>query len=84
MQYITATELRTKSKNIIETLLLGGSFNLIYKSQVVGEIKPKKKEEGKLFNAKRFLKNTKNLNLPILTDEEIEKRYRKYMTKRHG
>lgn len=83
MNYISTTELRTKTSEVIETLLKGGVIDLVHRSKVVGEIRPKK-AEGKVFNAKRMLKLVKELNFEPLTDEEVERRYRAYMMKRHG
>lgn len=83
MQYITTTELRTKSKELVETLLSGQSINLVHRSKVVGEIKPKI-YDPKPFNAKRVLKIIEKMNLPRLTSHQIEARYRKAMMKKHG
>jgi len=38
---------------------------------------------GKVFNTKRFLKNTEGLNFPYLDDKEIKKRYKKYLKRRY-
>jgi len=45
MNYITVTELRTKSSKLIKSLLKGEDFSLIYRSKVVGRIKPIQNEE---------------------------------------
>jgi len=42
MEYISTTDLRTKSSQIIKTLKKGYSIKLIYRSQVVGNITPQK------------------------------------------
>ncbi|MBI4036160.1 hypothetical protein HY383_04385 [Candidatus Daviesbacteria bacterium] len=83
MLYITTTELRTKSKKLVETLKEGRSVNLVHRSKVVGEIKPKI-YDPKPFNAKRVLKIIDKLNLPKLTPRQIEARYRAAMMKKHG
>jgi len=83
MQYITTTELRTKSKQLVEVLLEGRSVDLIHRSKVVGEIKPKI-YDPKPFDADKFLKIVEKLNLPKLTPRQIEARYRKAMMKKHG
>ena len=82
MQIITTTELRTKSKNLVRVLREGKSVDLIHRSRIVGEIKPK--SQGKIFDTKKFLKAISGLNLPSLSDEEIAKRYREEMEKKHG
>lgn len=83
MQVITTTQLRTKSKNLIESLKQGETINLIHRSEIVGEIKPKK-QSTKVFDAKQFLGDVKDIKISKLTDEQIEKRYREIMEKKHG
>lgn len=86
MQLITTTELRTKSKELIATILSGQSVNLIHRSKVIAEVRPKKKEP-KVFTAKdaaEIRRIAKKLNLPKLSDKEIDRRYREAMIKKHG
>lgn len=83
MQYITTTELRTKSKKLVEALLEGRSVELVHRSKVVGEIKPKI-YDPKPFNADKFLKKVEKLNLPKLSIRQIDTRYRAAMKKKHG
>ena len=83
MQIITTTQLRTKSKELLKTLEEGRSLDLIHRSKIVGEIKPKT-DDPKPFNAARFAKTIKSLNFPRLTLKQIETRYRKAMMEKHG
>lgn len=83
MQTITTTQLRTKSKDLIKTLKDGYSVDLIHRSKIVGEIKPKI-YDPKPFNSERFSKIVKRLNFPRLTSRQIETRYRKAMMEKHG
>ena len=83
MQVITATELRTKSKELIKALQEGKSVDLIHRSKVVGEIKPKI-EDPKPFDPDKFLKIIEKLNFPSLSPKQIDKRYRSAMMKKHG
>ena len=83
MQYITATELRTKSKELVKSLANGNSVTLIHRSKVIGEIKPKI-YDPKPFNAAKFLKTVKKLNFPRLSKRQIETRYRKHMMEKYG
>ncbi len=83
MQYITTTQLRTKSKKLVQLLQEGHSVDLIHRSKVVGEIKPKI-YDPKPFNPDEFLKIVRKLNLLRLTPRQIETRYRKAMMKKHG
>lgn len=80
---MTTTELRTKSPDLIETLLKGEEVNLIHRSKVIGVIKPKT-EKDKVFNSKRFSKAAEKLNIPSLSPQDREKRYREAMEKKHG
>jgi len=83
MQTISTTQLRTKSKDLVITLLAGNSVDLIHRSKVIGIVKPKK-EKIKLFDAKKIEEITKKMNLPKLTYEEREKRYREHLMKKYG
>jgi len=83
MQYITTTELRTKSKELVNSLSRGESVILIHRSRVVGQIKPKT-PEPKVFNTERFVEITKKLNLPELSHKERERRYRKHLMDKYG
>lgn len=83
MQYITTTELRTKSKKLVEALREGRSVNLVHRSKVVGEIKPKI-YDPKPFDPDKFANLVKRLNLPKLTFKQMDARYRAAMMKKHG
>lgn len=65
MQYITTTELRTKSKKLVEMLREGLSIDLLHRSKVIGKIHPK--QGAKPFDAKRFKQLADRLNLPKTT-----------------
>ena len=83
MQVITTTQLRTKSKELVKVLQEGRSVDLIHRSKIVGEIKPKI-YDPKPFDPDKFLKIVKRLSLPKLTPRQIEARYRAAMMKKHG
>jgi antitoxin (DNA-binding transcriptional repressor) of toxin-antitoxin stability system len=83
MEYITTTELRTKSSELIESLRKGTIVSLIHRSKIVGVIKPQQ-ETTKPFNAKEFAKFVKDLHLPKTTDEEREQNYRNHLMKKYG
>ena len=83
MDYISTTELRTKSSQLIEALGKGITVSLIHRSKVVGEIKPKR-ESAKPFDPMAFKKLADELNLPKLSYKEREKRYRKHMMEKYG
>lgn len=83
MQIITTTELRTKSKQLVQALKEGRSIELIHRSKVVGEIKPKI-YDPKPFNADEFLKIVEKLNLPKLSKRQLESNYRKHIMEKYG
>lgn len=83
MQAITTTELRTKSKQLVKVLQEGGSVDLIHRSRVVGEIKPKI-QDPKPFDPDKVAAIAKKLNLPKLSYKERERRYRKHLMDRYG
>ena len=83
MDTITSTELRTKTPKVIETLLHGGTIDIVHRSKIVGEIVPKN-ENVKPFNAKKFLSAAKKLNLPKLSYKERERRYRAHLMEKYG
>lgn len=85
MNYISTTDLRTKSSEIVNTLKSGESLYLVHRSKIVGEIRPAPyKPKAKRFNAKKFLEAAKKLNLPKLSRKERERNYREHMMKRYG
>jgi len=86
MQLITTTQLRTKSKELVETLLAGRSVNLIHRSKIIAEVRPKD-NEPRIFtrkDAEEIRAIARKLNLPKLSDKEIDRRYRVAMMKKHG
>ena len=83
MNTITATELRTKTKNLVEALLNGEEISVIHRSKVIGVFKPKK--QGPVtFDAKKFTEIVEKMNSPKRTMAEIDKRYRAAMMRKHG
>lgn len=85
MQYITTTELRTQSSELVDTLKKGFSVSLIHRSRVIGEIKPQKEarpltEE----DINEIKKLAKELNLPKLTYRQREIRYREHLMEKYG
>jgi antitoxin (DNA-binding transcriptional repressor) of toxin-antitoxin stability system len=86
MDLVTSTELRTKTPEVIATLLSGKSVDIVHRSKIVGEIKPKK-YQAKPFTAagiEQLIALTKKLRLPKLTDKQIAARYRKHILTKYG
>jgi len=84
MQYITFTELRTKSNNLARALKKGEEVTLVRRSAVIGRIIPDKDIKIKTINAKKLEAKINKLNFPKLTLKEIDRRYRIAMMKKHG
>lgn len=83
MTYITTTELRTKTADVVMALLAGESIDLIHRSKVLGEISPVK-YAPRPFNAKRVKEIVEAMNFPLLSTKEIEQKYRAYIMNRYG
>lgn len=84
MNLITTTELRTKTKMLIESLLSGEEIFLIHRSKIIGTFKPEVAKHAKVFDAKKFESIVKKLNLPRLSHKARELRYREAMDQKHG
>ena len=83
MNTITATELRTKTKELFEAMLNGEEISVGHRSKVIGVFKPKK-QGSVVFDAKKFSEIVEKMNSPKRTMAEIDKRYRAAMMKKHG
>lgn len=61
MEYITATQLRTKVPEVIKALLKGYKLNIIHRSKVIGIIIPKPSFEEKPINSKKLISSLKSI-----------------------
>lgn len=86
MNYITSTDLRTKSSQLIDSLLRGMEVSLIHRSQVVGIIKPVQKtaQPLKQESIDKLKKLAIQLNLPKITYKERGKMYRMRLIEKYG
>ena len=85
MDYITTTNLRTQSSELVDTLKKGGVVSLIHRSKVVGVIKPKKTPKALTKTDINQLKNlAENLNLPKISYEKRGRMYRKHLMGKYG
>ena len=83
MQYITTTDLRTKTPELINTLKQKGEVSLIHRSKIVGVIKPVE-ASPKPFDPVAFDRLIKDLHLPKTTPKQRERIYRKHLVKKYG
>ncbi|MEK7551372.1 MAG: hypothetical protein AAB532_02130 [Patescibacteria group bacterium] len=85
MDYITTTNLRTQSSQLISTLKKGGSVSLIHRSKVVGVIKPKKEQKPFTKSDIDSLRQlAKDLHLPKTSYVERDRRYRVSLMEKYG
>lgn len=84
MNYITTTQLRTETPDLIATLIAGRSVDLIHRSEVIGEIKPKRTSKPKYFDAQKAQEVIEKMALPKLTQRERDKNYSDAMVQKHG
>jgi len=84
MKYITASELRTKSKNLVDSLKRGDSTNLVYKSRILAIVKPMREEIPKVID-RNFLGLLSKLSLnTITTKKEREQIYKKHLIDKYA
>lgn len=86
MNYLTTTDLRTKTNTLIQTILAGGSVDLIHRSQVIARVQPAVKLTKVMTkkDIEEIQQGARELNLPRLSYAEREKRYRKHLEQKYG
>lgn len=85
MNYITTTELRTKSKQLIKALDEGKTVKLIHRSKVVGVVKPETDVPIMTKESIEVIKKAaQKLNLPKISYKERKKIYRKHLMEKYG
>lgn len=85
MNFITTTQLRTQSSDLVEILKKGGSVSLIHRSKVIGEIKPKETPKPlTIEDVNQLKKLAKDLNLPKTSYKQREGLYRKHLMEKYG
>lgn len=85
MDYITTTDLRTKSSQLINSLEKGTAVPLVHRSQIVGIIKPQKKlkrlSEADITELKKLADKA---SFPAKTYDERQKIYQKHLKEKYG
>jgi hypothetical protein len=83
MQMITFTQLRTQPRQLKQAIDDGQTIDLIHRSRVIAEIKPKT-EDPKPFDPDKLFQIIKKLNLPQLSLKQRERNYRKHLLEKYG
>lgn len=84
MNYITTTDLRTQSSQLVDSLKQGKKISIVHRSKIIGEISPVK-INTKSFDIKKFrgfVKTAKSQN--SLSDQERDTLYRKHLEEKYG
>lgn len=85
MEYITTTNLRTKTSQLVSALQKGTSVSLIHRSKVVGVIEPVKQKTVTITNIKAFKKFLESIcPLKPTTPKQRERLYRQHLMKKYG
>ena len=87
MDFITTTELRTQSTNLVNTLASGKSVKLIHRSKIIGDILPKNTTTQPDFDAHDLEKASQaaaqKFSIPYNL-ETRDKLYRKRIMAKYG
>lgn len=84
MNYITTTDLRTQSSQLVQSLKQGKKVSLVHRSQVIGEISPVR-IEAKSFDTKKFREYIKTAKSEdSLSYQERERIYREHLEEKYG
>lgn len=85
MEYITTTQLRTKSSQLVNSISKGDTVSLVHRSRVIGEIRPKKEAKALTkTDIKHIQQLAAKLNLPKTSYKERERIYRKHLMAKYG
>ncbi|MBI2268688.1 MAG: hypothetical protein HYU80_04635 [Candidatus Blackburnbacteria bacterium] len=85
MNYMTTTELRTKTKELIQALKDGETVELIHRSKIIGEFRPAEEEAPVIRDLEKFEKFLAGIDPgEDTTYRERERRYRKHLEGKYG
>jgi len=84
MNFISTTDLRTQSSQLVNSLKQGKKLSLVHRSRVIGEILPVK-ANAKSFDIKKFRELTKaSKPQKNLSYQERDSLYRKHLEEKYG
>ncbi len=84
MNYITTTDLRTQSSQLVQSLKQGKKVSLVHRSQIIGEISPIH-SDAKSFDVKKFhefIKAVKSEDEPSY--KKRDEIYREHLEEKYG
>ena len=85
MEYITTTQLRTNSSQLVKSLKRGGTVSLIHRSKVIGAIKPAQASFVTITDIADFRKALHAAKLrKLIPKSQREKIYRKRLEEKYG
>lgn len=86
MNFITTTDLRTKSSALVNSLKEGTSVSLIHRSKIVGVIKPAKEEPRALTkdDIHKIQELAEKIHLPKTSYTTRRIRYKKHLLENYG
>lgn len=84
MNYITTTQLRTKTTDLVKSLLAGHSVKLVHRSQILGVITPPENKPAQPFDGNEYLSFTNNLKITKTSDVQRKKNYDEYIREKYG
>lgn len=83
--YVTTTELRTKTPIFVKTLKSGGSFSLVHRSKIIGKIEPAQGEISPIKDIGSFSRALVGLTPKKRFSEGVKRLiYRKRLEKKYG
>jgi hypothetical protein len=85
MEYITTTQLRTKSTQLVQSLLRGFPVSLIHRSRMVGIIQPTAKSPVAITNIDAFKQALVAVKPPRLLPRKVRRQlYIEHLTEKYG
>lgn len=84
MNYITTTQLRTQSSQLVEALKRGNTVSLVHRSKIIGKIQPAD-EQLHVFHLAEFRKLFKGVKRPkFIVYKKRAEIYRNHLEKKYG
>lgn len=84
MHYITFTELRTKTPELVKALKSGQTVKLTYRSQPLADIEPTSQSQVKTSDVAKLEVLIKSFPYPRLTVRQARAKYRRHLTQKYG